>query len=323
MEMTRACAAERIARRGPRGGACSGCGRGGRRAAGCWCAPAIGASGCWARASQPLGGAALCRTRAWSACCARTASSGVDERRERHPLKGRRAAPLEASQGRASGPAASGPWRRILAMPEDDAPKGAQGQRGQGAPAGGRGGAAALGRPGRHLGQVREHRLPALTHREGTCRTRSSRPRGARASPPSRCTARGSTASWRTRSTARSASEAARRSSSRRRPTPTSRWARTSTATRTTATCPSGRPASTARVLRGPLLGRALVRARADLRGRDRCHSTSFLVVKAGAGQAADQFHSRFMTALKAGASLSELLRPHGPRQPRRGRSGA
>jgi hypothetical protein len=45
-----------------------------------------------------------------------------------------------------------------------------------------------------------------------------------------------------------------------------------------------------------------------NMRGRDRCHSTSFLVVKAGAGQAADQFHSRFMTALKAGASLSDVF---------------
>ena len=49
------------------------------------------------------------------------------------------------------------------------------------------------------------------------------------------------------------------------------------------------------------------------IRGRNRCHSSSFLVVKAGAGQAADQFHSRFMTALKAGASLSELFAPTGP----------
>jgi len=46
----------------------------------------------------------------------------------------------------------------------------------------------------------------------------------------------------------------------------------------------------------------------ASLRGRDRCHSTSFLVVKAGAGQAACQFHSRFMTALKTGSSLSEIF---------------
>jgi len=45
-----------------------------------------------------------------------------------------------------------------------------------------------------------------------------------------------------------------------------------------------------------------------NVRGRDRCHSTSFLVVKAGAGQAADQFHSRFMTALKTGASLSDVF---------------
>lgn len=48
------------------------------------------------------------------------------------------------------------------------------------------------------------------------------------------------------------------------------------------------------------------------LRGRDRCHSTSFLVVKAGAGQAACQFHSRLMTALKGGDSLAELFAPTG-----------
>jgi len=46
----------------------------------------------------------------------------------------------------------------------------------------------------------------------------------------------------------------------------------------------------------------------ACMRGRDRCHSTSYLVVKAGAGQAACQFHSRFMTALKAGHALSEIF---------------
>lgn len=46
----------------------------------------------------------------------------------------------------------------------------------------------------------------------------------------------------------------------------------------------------------------------ARLRGRDRCHATNYLVVKAGAGQAADQFHSRFMTALKQGHSLSEIF---------------
>ena len=44
------------------------------------------------------------------------------------------------------------------------------------------------------------------------------------------------------------------------------------------------------------------------MRGRDRCHATNFLVVKAGAGQAADQFHSRFMTALKEGSSLAEIF---------------
>ena len=49
------------------------------------------------------------------------------------------------------------------------------------------------------------------------------------------------------------------------------------------------------------------------LRGRDRCHSTSFLVVKAGAGQASDQFHARFMAALKTGGSLSEVFTPTGP----------
>lgn len=49
------------------------------------------------------------------------------------------------------------------------------------------------------------------------------------------------------------------------------------------------------------------------IRGRDRCHSTSFLVVKAGAGQAACQFHSRFMTALKGGGSLAEVFGPTGP----------
>ena len=43
-------------------------------------------------------------------------------------------------------------------------------------------------------------------------------------------------------------------------------------------------------------------------RGRDRCHSTNFLVVKAGAGQAACQFHSRFMNALKNGDSLSKIF---------------
>ena len=46
----------------------------------------------------------------------------------------------------------------------------------------------------------------------------------------------------------------------------------------------------------------------ACMRGRDRCHSTNYLVVKAGAGQAADQFHSRFMTALKAGHAFSEMF---------------
>ena len=44
------------------------------------------------------------------------------------------------------------------------------------------------------------------------------------------------------------------------------------------------------------------------VRGRDRCHATTFLVVKAGAGQAACQFHSRFMTALKQGHSLAEVF---------------
>ena len=50
----------------------------------------------------------------------------------------------------------------------------------------------------------------------------------------------------------------------------------------------------------------------ACLRGRDRCHSTNFLVVKAGAGQAACQFHSRFMTALKQGHSLAEIFSQSG-----------
>lgn len=44
------------------------------------------------------------------------------------------------------------------------------------------------------------------------------------------------------------------------------------------------------------------------VRGRDRCHATTFLVVKAGAGQAACQFHSRFMTALKQGHSLANIF---------------
>lgn len=44
------------------------------------------------------------------------------------------------------------------------------------------------------------------------------------------------------------------------------------------------------------------------IRGRDRCHATTYLVVKAGAGQAADQFHSRFMTALKQGHSLADIF---------------
>ena len=49
------------------------------------------------------------------------------------------------------------------------------------------------------------------------------------------------------------------------------------------------------------------------IRGRDRCHSTSYLVVKAGAGQTSDQFHARFMAALKTGGSLSEVFTPTGP----------
>ena len=43
-------------------------------------------------------------------------------------------------------------------------------------------------------------------------------------------------------------------------------------------------------------------------RGRDRCHSTSYLVVKAGAGQAACKFHSRLMNELKKGNSLDEIF---------------
>jgi len=44
------------------------------------------------------------------------------------------------------------------------------------------------------------------------------------------------------------------------------------------------------------------------LRGRNRCHSTSYLVVKAGAGQAACKFHSRFMAELQKGSSLNETF---------------
>ncbi len=44
------------------------------------------------------------------------------------------------------------------------------------------------------------------------------------------------------------------------------------------------------------------------LRGRDRCHSTSYLVVKAGAGQAACKFHSRLMGELQKGSSLNEAF---------------
>lgn len=44
------------------------------------------------------------------------------------------------------------------------------------------------------------------------------------------------------------------------------------------------------------------------MRGRDRCHSTSYLVVKAGAGQAACKFHSRFMAELQKGSSLNEAF---------------
>jgi len=50
-----------------------------------------------------------------------------------------------------------------------------------------------------------------------------------------------------------------------------------------------------------------------SLRGRDRCHSTCFLIVKAGAGQAACQFHSRFMLALKTGSSLADIFADGGP----------
>tara|TARA_B100000795_G_C22780532_1_gene432054 strand:- start:33 stop:1331 length:1299 start_codon:yes stop_codon:yes gene_type:complete len=51
----------------------------------------------------------------------------------------------------------------------------------------------------------------------------------------------------------------------------------------------------------------------ASVKGRDRCHSTNYLIVKAGAGQAACQFHSRFMTALKKGSSLSEIFEDQTP----------
>ena len=44
------------------------------------------------------------------------------------------------------------------------------------------------------------------------------------------------------------------------------------------------------------------------LRGRDRCHSTSYLVVKAGAGQAGCKFHSRFKAELQKGSSLNEAF---------------
>ncbi len=44
------------------------------------------------------------------------------------------------------------------------------------------------------------------------------------------------------------------------------------------------------------------------VRGRNRCHSTSYLVVKAGAGQAACKFHSRFMAELQKGSSLNEAF---------------
>lgn len=44
------------------------------------------------------------------------------------------------------------------------------------------------------------------------------------------------------------------------------------------------------------------------LRGRDRCHSTSYLVVKAGSGQAGCKFHSRFVSELQKGTSLNEVF---------------
>lgn len=43
-------------------------------------------------------------------------------------------------------------------------------------------------------------------------------------------------------------------------------------------------------------------------RGRNRCHSTSYLVVKAGAGKAGCQFHARLKTELQKGSSLNEVF---------------
>ena len=44
------------------------------------------------------------------------------------------------------------------------------------------------------------------------------------------------------------------------------------------------------------------------LKGMNRCHCTTYLVCKAGAGQAGTTFHARLMAALKKGTSLSEAL---------------
>lgn len=44
------------------------------------------------------------------------------------------------------------------------------------------------------------------------------------------------------------------------------------------------------------------------LKGRDRCHSTSYLVVKAGGGKAACKFHSRLVAELKKGTSLNDVF---------------
>ena len=45
-----------------------------------------------------------------------------------------------------------------------------------------------------------------------------------------------------------------------------------------------------------------------SLKGMNRCHCTTYLVCKAGAGQAGTTFHARLMAALKKGTSMSEAL---------------
>ena len=50
--------------------------------------------------------------------------------------------------------------------------------------------------------------------------------------------------------------------------------------------------------------------------GMNRCHSTTYLVCKAGAGQAGATFHSRFMGALRTGVSLSDAIDKAGPDAP-------